>query len=205
MADFHTHSRDKQPEYVDSTAPILNHGTGTPYLAIFTPGGSPIMDDLNGIPIGMEVESFNYKYTEGKGDTGKFTIVTNNPGIVDHPALAFKMPLLIQWGWLLPYSGEGDVQFRCSPARTVFIKSHDIQFTPQGTKLTIEFGDAKLFLESEPSKYVYNDTRYLEFWGELAGGKLPLRFMSYVTNGRQLRVEEKNICNRDATKRTQSK
>lgn len=57
------------------------------------------MDIFNDLPIGMEVENFNYKYTEGKGDKGKFTIVTDFVDIVDHPSLQFKMPL--------KYSGDG--------------------------------------------------------------------------------------------------
>lgn len=153
---------------MEDSKPILVNGNGTPYLAIFDGAGSPIMDEFNGIPIGMEVENFNYKYTEGKGDKGKFTIVTDFVGIVDHPSLQFKMPLKIQWGWIF-----SDSSFKSGPVRLVNIKSHQIEFTPEGVKFTIEFADAKMFLEAEPSKFVGNKTEYLEVFKELALGKMP--------------------------------
>lgn len=198
MADFHNHSRDTQPEYEDFTKPVLYNGIGTPYLAIFTGDGDPIMDELNDLPIGMEVESFNYKYTEGKGDSGKFVIVTNNPGIVDHPNLQFKMPLLLQWGWLLPNTQEG-AEFKCSPPRLVNIKGHEISFTPQGTKFTIEFADGKMFLEAEPSQYVYNETKHLEFFGALAGGRMNVVVKVFDTKpGNKLVTLMKDPCSKDA-------
>ena len=146
---------------MEDSKPILVNGNGTPYLAIFDGAGSPIMDEFNGIPIGMEVENFNYKYTEGKG-------------IVDHPSLQFKMPLKIQWGWIF-----SDSSFKSGPVRLVNIKSHQIEFTPEGVKFTIEFADAKMFLEAEPSKFVGNKTEYLEVFKELALGKMPLIVTDY--------------------------
>lgn len=102
---------------MEDSKPVLLNGNGTPYLAIFDGAGSPIMDIFNDLPIGMEVENFNYKYTEGKGDKGKFTIVTDFVDIVDHPSLQFKMPLKIQWGWIF-----SDSSFKSSPVRLVNIK-----------------------------------------------------------------------------------
>ena len=159
---------------MEDSKPILVNGNGTPYLAVFDGAGSPIMDEFNGIPVGMEVENFNYKYTEGKGDKGKFTIVTDFVGIVDHPSLQFKMPLKIQWGWIF-----SDSSFKSGPVRLVNIKSHQIEFTPEGVKFTIEFADAKMFLEAEPSKFVGNKTEYLEVFKELALGKMPLIVTDY--------------------------
>lgn len=42
---------------MEDSKPILVNGNGTPYLAIFDGAGSPIMDEFNGLPIGMEVEN----------------------------------------------------------------------------------------------------------------------------------------------------
>lgn len=182
----------------DSPAVLVN-GNGTPYLAIFDGVGSPIMDEFNNLPIGMEVVSFNYKYTEGKGDKGKFTIVTDYVGIVDTPQLQFKMPLKIQWGWIF-----SDNTFKSGPVRLVNVKSHDIDFTPEGVRFTIEFADAKMFLEAEPSKYVGNKTEYLEVFKELALGKMPLTVLDYSERaGTQLVITDNQPC--DGKSEQQSK
>lgn len=148
--------------------PVLVNGNGTPYLAIFDGQGNPIYDDLNNIPIGMETESFSYKYTEGKGDSGKFTIVTNYVGIVDHPSLQFKMPLWLQWGWIF-----SDGSFKPGPPRLVNVKSHEIQFTPQGTRFTIHFADASLFLSAAPANYAKEASDWLSSVKYLAKGLPP--------------------------------
>lgn len=160
---------------MEDSSPVLVNGNGTPYLAIFDGVGSPIMDSFNNLPIGMEVVSFNYKYTEGKGDKGKFTIVTDFVGIVDTPELQFKMPLKLQWGWIFDNG-----TFKSGPVRLVNVKSHDIDFTPDGVRFTIEFADARMFLEAEPSKYVGSKTEYLEVFKELALGKMPLVIVDYA-------------------------
>ena len=138
---------------MEDSKPILLNGNGTPYLSLFDVTVSPIKDEFIDIPNGMEVENFNYKYTEGKGDKGRFTIVTDFVGIVDHPSLQFKMPLKIQWGWIF-----SDRSFKSGPVRLVNVKSHQIEFTPEGVRFTIEFADAKMFLEAEPSTFVCNKT-----------------------------------------------
>lgn len=173
----------------DSSA-ILKDGNGTPYLAIFDGVGSPIMDTFNDLPIGMEVVNFSYKYTEGKGDKGRFTIVTDNVGIGDIPELQFKMPLKLQWGWIF-----SDGTFVSGPVRLVNIKSHEIEFSPEGVRLVVEFADAKMFLEAEPSKYVGNKTEYLDVFKELASGKMPLTVIDYSERaGTKLVVTDNQPC-----------
>lgn len=175
---------------MEDSKPVLLNGNGTPYLAIFDGAGSPIMDIFNDLPIGMEVENFNYKYTEGKGDKGKFTIVTDFVDIVDHPSLQFKMPLKIQWGWIF-----SDISFKSSPVRLVNVKSHQIEFTPDGVRFTIEFADAKMFLEAEPSKFVGDKTDYLEVFNELAMGNMPMTVIDYSEKaGVHLEIRDNNPC-----------
>ena len=55
-----------EPTLRPDSDPMLPDGTGTPYLAIFNTSGQPIMDDKNGLPIGMLVTSFKYVYEEEK-------------------------------------------------------------------------------------------------------------------------------------------
>ena len=175
---------------MEDSKSVLVNGNGTPYLAIFDGAGTPIMDDGNDMPIGPEVESFSYNYTEGKGDSGEFTIVTDYVGIVDNPSLQFKMPLKIQWGWIF-----SDSSFKSSPVRIVNVKGHKIDFTPEGVKFTIEFADA-MFLEAEPSKFVGNKTTYLEAFNELAMGKMPITRILYgEKEGIGLTIIDTDPCN----------
>ena len=46
--------------------PILYFGTGTPYLALFTELGMPVMNLITGIPIGAYINKFSYKTDESK-------------------------------------------------------------------------------------------------------------------------------------------
>ena len=125
-----------------------------------------------------------------KGDKGKFTIVTDFVDIVDHPSLQFKMPLKIQWGWIF-----SDSSFKSSPVRLVNVKSHQIEFTPDGVRFTIEFADAKMFLEAEPSKFVGDKTDYLEVFNELAMGNMPMTVIDYSEKaGVHLEIRDNNPC-----------
>ncbi len=54
---------------MEDSKPILVNGNGTPYLAIFDGAGSPIMDEFNGIPIGMEVERTSTTSTQKVKET----------------------------------------------------------------------------------------------------------------------------------------
>lgn len=159
---------------MEDSNPVLLNGNGTPYLAIFNGSGKPIMDLKNNIPIGMEVEDFEYKYTEGKGDKGKFTIQTDWVDIVDVPDLQFKMPIRLQWGWIF-----SDGSYKFSPLRTLNIKSHSIEFNSEGVKLSIELADAKMFLETSPSVFVANNHEYLDVFNQLAEGRFPFRVVDY--------------------------
>lgn len=80
--------------------PTLHKGTGTPYLAIFDGGKSAIIDPLNNLPIGVFVTSFQYDYEEGKEDSGRIIIETNNTNLISLKSLQYMMPLFLQWGWI---------------------------------------------------------------------------------------------------------
>ena len=50
---------------------VLEHGTGTPYVAIFNQMGTAIVDPVTLLPLGVFVTSFEYTYSDDKGHTGK--------------------------------------------------------------------------------------------------------------------------------------
>lgn len=135
-------------EYKQDSDPVLPQGTGTPYLAIFSPDKNPIMDSTKDMPIGMFVTAFEYTYDEEKSDKGYFVIETDNTEIVVHPELDYKMRLHLQWGWLLP-----DGKIITGPTRKVMVTEHKVEFTPEGVRFTVSFSDSTILLNGIPPSY----------------------------------------------------
>lgn len=128
--------------------PVLEYGTGTPYLAIFDGAGNPIYDTKNNLPIGMLVSDFNYVYNEDDIDEGYFVIETDNSDLPSLGTLGYHMSIKLQWGWIYP---KGPAY--CGPVRTVMIIGHDITFGQQGVKIKIEFADSTILLKELQSTY----------------------------------------------------
>ena len=143
-------------ERKDDSAAVLLDGTGTPYLAVFNNLGEPIVDSSSGLPIGMLMTDFEYNYNEEKSDVGEFTLETDNPDLISHPALDFYMGLMLQWGWIYPNGG-----FYCSPVRQVVITEHKVDFTETGVKIRITFSDSSVLLKNQPADY-YNSAAGFE-------------------------------------------
>lgn len=143
-------------ERKDDSAAVLQDGTGTPYLAVFNNLGEPIVDSSSGLPIGMLMTDFEYNYNEEKSDVGEFTLETDNPDLISHPALDFYMGLMLQWGWIYPNGG-----FYCSPVRQVVITEHNVDFTETGVKIRIVFSDSSVLLKNQPADY-YNSAAGFE-------------------------------------------
>lgn len=128
--------------------PTLHKGTGTPYLAIFDGGKSAIIDPLNNLPIGVFVTSFQYDYEEGKEDSGRIIIETNNTNLISLKSLQYMMPLFLQWGWIYP-----DSTSKSSPLKKVLIVGHDVNFTPSGVRIQIDFADCSVLLKNMPPDF----------------------------------------------------
>lgn len=143
-------------ERKEDSAAVLLDGTGTPYLAVFNNLGEPIVDSSSGLPIGMLMTDFEYNYKEEKSDVGEFTLETDNPDLISHPALDFYMGLMLQWGWIYPNGG-----FYCSPVRQVVITEHKVDFTETGVKIRITFSDSSVLLKNQPADY-YNSAAGFE-------------------------------------------
>lgn len=128
--------------------PTLHKGTGTPYLAIFDGGKSAIIDPLNNLPIGVFVTSFQYDYEEGKEDSGRIIIETNNTNLISLKSLQYMMPLFLQWGWI--YS---DSTSKSGPLKKVLIVGYDVNFTPSGVRIQIDFADCSVLLKNMPPDF----------------------------------------------------
>jgi len=155
----------------------LEQGTGTPYLAIFDGGDQPITDPKSMLPIGMLLDNFIYEYNEEKEDSGSFVLTMDNPDLGDLPQLAYKMPLKLQWGWILP-----DGKAICGPQRKVIITGNNSSFTPEGVTLEIKFSDASILLKNSPSKYFQADKNFYEALGKLCeGSTIGVHILDYST------------------------
>lgn len=126
----------------------LPQGTGKPYLAIFDMKGNPILDLDKGLPIGLFVTGFTYEDDETKDDCGEIEIQTDNVNLVGQEQLKYLMPIQIQWGWEGP-SGR----LQSSPVRSVVIKEHDVDFTPEGVKFTLKISSSTFLLKAKAPVY----------------------------------------------------
>ena len=131
---------------MEDNEPILKNGTGTPYLAIFNSRGKPIICPKNKMPIGMNVSSWHYEYDEEKEDSAEITIETDNPNLVDHPDLAEKSTIKMQWGYIYD-----DGTSHCGPVRAVVIRDTDVDFDDNGIKLKLNCTDSFAVTKSTPA------------------------------------------------------
>ena len=79
---------------------ILLKGTATPYLAIFSEEGMPIMNQITGIPLGAYISRFQFKYSEEEENLATLTFECGNPDIVDQEDLGENKTIILQWGYI---------------------------------------------------------------------------------------------------------
>ena len=152
---------DRRPD----SKTVLQHGTGTPYLAIFNPQKSAIRDPRDGQPIGTFVTDFQYVYEEEKTDHGQIVIDTDNPNLVAHNELGYHCGLYLQWGYIY-----GDGTNYIGPMRRVLITGIKAGFTATGVHITIEFSDASVLLKNTSSTYYDNTKGFINYVEDLCKG-----------------------------------
>lgn len=116
---------------------VLYEGTGTPYIALFSEDGDPIMNPLTGIPLGAYMTSFIVKMGEGEEDVGSIVLDTGDPDTVDIEEIQENKKLYVQWGYLYPNG-----QSFSSKVHSLEIKQRDVTFDDQGTHVTLSVKDA---------------------------------------------------------------
>ena len=116
--------------------PILQQGTGQPYLAIFNTGGIPIRNPLTGIPLGAYITSWLFIYDEEQENLATISIETGDPDSVDIEDLREGNTIFLQWGYI--YSNGESVS---SPVRAIKIRDFDCLFDDNGTHITIKCVD----------------------------------------------------------------
>lgn len=159
--------------------PILYSGTGTPYLAMFDGGKQPILDPVSKLPIGVYTISFEYTYEEGKEDSGKFILLTDNADLISIEQFGYLMPLYLQWGWI--YSNSTS---KSGPLKKVVIVGHDVHFTPEGTRITIEFSDCSILLKNMPPNFSGQAKGFEKYiTSVLTGNPVGITFIDHKVTG----------------------
>ena len=132
--------------------PILQQGTGQPYVAIFDSMGMPIKNTLTGIPIGAYMTRFDFTYDEEQENLATINLDTGDPDTVDIKELQENRIIFLQWGYIYP-NGE----FISSPVRCIKVRDFDCMFDDTGTHITIKCIDGTGDLRYFPP-YVYSES-----------------------------------------------
>lgn len=111
---------------------ILLKGTATPYLAIFSEEGMPIMNQITGIPLGAYISRFQFKYSEDEENLATLTFECGNPDIVDQEDLSENKIIILQWGYIY---AEGTAV--CNKPKAVKIRDFNCTFDDSGTHASI--------------------------------------------------------------------
>ena len=111
---------------------ILLKGTATPYLAIFSEEGMPIMNQITGIPLGAYISRFQFKYSEEEENLATLTFECGNPDIVDQDDLSENKTIILQWGYIY-----ADGTAVCNKPKAVKIQDFNCTFDDSGTHASI--------------------------------------------------------------------
>lgn len=137
MASVKEKGNLKKQEEWEYENPNLEKGTGTPYIALFSETGEPVINPLTGIPIGVYVTSFTFGSGDEDEDVLRITIDTGNPDTIDIPEIQEGNQLHVQWGYI--YS---DGSSNSSNVHIVKIKQLEVNFNDQGTHINITAKDS---------------------------------------------------------------
>ena len=155
-------SQLKKPEEWKPGPSNLMHGTATPYMALFTVSGEPLLNPITGIPLGAYVTSFQFGSGDENEDVLKITIDTGDPDTVDIEGIQEKKELSVQWGYI--YS---DGSSKSSKVHVVEVKQLESVFDDQGTHLNVtakdQVSDLRLSVPYKPSgEESYNMKDFLD-------------------------------------------
>ena len=136
---------------MDSLNNILEYGTATPYLAIFSQEGTPVPHPVTGVPLGAYISNFTYKYDEEKENQASLTFDTEFPEIVDLPELQEGRTILLQWGYIYT-----DGSSYSSDIKAIKVKDLNCKFDNVGVHVTIQCVDGVVYLRHLPG-HIPND------------------------------------------------
>lgn len=117
---------------------ILYHGTATPYLAIFSEVGTPVIHPITGVPLGAYISQFQYKYDEEKHNECTITFDCGDPDVVSEKSFPTNMKIFVQWGYI--FSDGTSVS---SEAKALKVRDYNVDFDDQGVHSTLVCLDIK--------------------------------------------------------------
>ena len=127
----------KKPNEWKPEASNLQSGTATPYVALFSLEGGPIVNPLTGIALGAYVTEFKFSSGDENEDALRIVIDTGDPNAVDIPESQEKKELAVQWGYI--YSNGTS---KSSKVHVVEVKQLEVTFDDQGTHITVGAKDS---------------------------------------------------------------
>lgn len=131
---------------IKANPPILHHGTGMPYLALFTAEGMPIMNPITGIPLGAYISNWNYIYDEEKENTSTIVLDTGDPDTVDIKELQENKDIFLQWGYFF-----SDGSIISGPQINIKVRDFNCIFDSSGTHVTLTCIDGTNHLRFMPA------------------------------------------------------
>lgn len=122
----------EQKVMTQSDPSILLKGTATPYLAIFSEEGMPVMNQITGIPLGAYISRFQFKYDEEQENLATLTFECGDPDVVDQEDLQEGKTLILQWGYI--YADGSAV---CNEPKAIKIRDFNCTFDDSGTHASL--------------------------------------------------------------------
>jgi len=117
---------------------ILQYGTATPYLAIFSEVGTPVLHPITGVPLGAYISQFQYQYDEEKLNECTITFDCGDPDVVDERSFPTDMKIFVQWGYI--YSDGSSIS---SEAKALKVRDYNVDFDDQGVHSSLVCLDIK--------------------------------------------------------------
>ena len=117
---------------------ILQHGTATPYLAIFDGQGNPFRHPISGVPLGAYISKFSYKFDPKKNNECAITFDCGDPDVVGESAFKENSKIMVQWGYI--YSDGSSIS---SDPIVLYIRDYNVDFDDSGVHSSLICLDIK--------------------------------------------------------------
>lgn len=158
-AEEKVESKNQEKQAFKTSPSVLDHGTATPYIALFDAALEPIMNPLTGVALGAYVSQFQYRFDQEHENECVMTVDTGNPDTVDIPEIQDGAPVSIQYGYIYP-----DGTIYSSKVHELEVKELESTFDDQGTHLVIHLKDSTSNLRStDPYKPLGDSYTFTQF------------------------------------------
>ena len=141
----------------------LYSGTGQPYVALFTENLDPLLNTVNGLPLGYYISKFDYQMNHEKENVCNISIDAGITEILDIPEVQEGNVIKMQYGYVF---SDGSV--KSSKLYTLKIKEVSITLDDKGTHIGLALKDS------------VSDLRHIDGYMESGDDKT---FIDYLDEG----------------------